>query len=114
MYGSDGPARVHMGSSLPFYLYSPLFYHDLRKHVHVVFVFEAFIFDFIILVFTMLGLNRQQAAQGSPLWQTLYRQGILYFIATTLVNIPLLVSATNALSFSFGDSVIKCDRSVAG
>ncbi|KAJ3540758.1 hypothetical protein NM688_g6182 [Phlebia brevispora] len=71
-FGNDGPSRVHAGSSLPFYLYT-------------------FIFDLTILIFTIIGLYRQQPAQSSPLWKTLYRRGILYFIVTLLVNVPLLV-----------------------
>lgn len=68
------------------YTSSPFTYNDIH---------QAFLFDLLILIFTIWGLYRQHAAQDSALWKTLYRQGILYFVATLLVNVPLLVGRSS-------------------
>lgn len=88
-----GPARVRSGASLPFYFYSKTTLLRQARAVHLLTrsYLQAFLFDFLILVFTIWGLYRQHAAHDSALWRTLYRQGILYFVATLLVNVPLLV-----------------------
>lgn len=52
----------------------------------------AFVFDFIIMTLTVLGLLQQKAAHPSSLWRRLYQQGILYWVGTSILNLPLLVS----------------------
>ena len=53
---------------------------------------SALFFDCIILVCTIIGLYRERAAQTYVLWIKIYRQGLIYFVVTCLVNVPLLVS----------------------
>lgn len=51
----------------------------------------AFLLDVIILVLTIVGLVRQRAARSTKLWKSLYRQGVVYFVATAIINLPTLV-----------------------
>lgn len=51
----------------------------------------AMLWDAIILIFTIVGLYRRRQAHSSPLWIILYRQGVGYLLATTTMNIPMLV-----------------------
>ena len=80
------PSHEH----IPLYFYSEQLCDSIISDVLTLNTL-ALSLDFIILVFTVAGLYRQRAAQGSPLWKTLYRQGIIYFVVTFIINVPLLV-----------------------
>ena len=52
----------------------------------------AFLIDSVVLVLTIWGLYHRELRPPNRLWQMLYRQGIMYFVATIFVNVPLVVS----------------------
>jgi len=57
----------------------------------VTFYFYTLLFDFLLLVATVIGLHRQPTAKSSRLWTLLYKQGILYFLIALVVNLPVVV-----------------------
>jgi len=57
----------------------------------VAYYLYTLLFDTLILVYTLAGLWRQDAARSSPLWSILYKQGIWYLVVTSAGNIPMLV-----------------------
>ncbi|GJE89120.1 hypothetical protein PsYK624_052140 [Phanerochaete sordida] len=70
----DTHPKISSNSSVPFFMYT-------------------FGLDLLILVLTIAGLLRQRAARASKLWRMLYRQGIMYFIVTFVVQLPTVIFA---------------------
>lgn len=52
------------------------------------------ILDAAIVGFTVIGLTMQNTAHDSPIWIVLYKHGIFYFVASTVINIPTAVGWT--------------------
>jgi len=63
------------------------------KHNRIIIGFYSYtiVLDAFILVFTVTGLSKRMSAQSTPLWLTLYKQGIGYLVATLALNLPMLV-----------------------
>ncbi|KAG2030819.1 hypothetical protein BDR03DRAFT_974033 [Suillus americanus] len=53
------------------------------------------LYDLSLLIFTVIGLLRMPST--SPLWKTLVKQGVVFFIFNFLANIILLVPIMNAI-----------------
>lgn len=58
----------------------------------------ACIWDLFILISTLFFLNKKAEASGTVLWNTLYKQGISYFIITLALNALILVRELQAAS----------------
>ncbi|KAG2040057.1 hypothetical protein BDR03DRAFT_950155 [Suillus americanus] len=54
-----------------------------------VMIIYAMLYDLALLVFTVVGLLRMPSS--SPLWKTLVKQGVIYFILNFLANLIFLV-----------------------
>ncbi|KAH8096897.1 hypothetical protein BXZ70DRAFT_321330 [Cristinia sonorae] len=63
-----------------------------ENHSNMIILFYTYtiLWDLLILGFTIYGLATCLPAQTSPLWRRLYSQGVVYVIATALLNIPML------------------------
>lgn len=55
------------------------------------------LFDFVILVFTLLGVSR--GLSRYTLWGRLQAQGIWYFVIAWAVNMPSAVGVRSGTSF---------------
>lgn len=52
---------------------------------------QALFWDAFILGLTVLGLWRQNGAKSTKLWTLLFRQGVIYLVITSAVNLLMLV-----------------------
>ncbi|KAI0077501.1 hypothetical protein K474DRAFT_1077844 [Panus rudis PR-1116 ss-1] len=52
------------------------------------------LFDLLVCVLTIAGLYRHHVLNTGSLWMRVCNQGVLYFVATVLVNVPLLAFAS--------------------
>ncbi|KIP06908.1 hypothetical protein PHLGIDRAFT_118590 [Phlebiopsis gigantea 11061_1 CR5-6] len=75
----NNPKTISSISIVPWFLYS-------------------FILDFVIVVMTVYGLFLQRAARSTRLWKSLYRHGIIYYVVTVAVNLPMLIFAWSTQS----------------
>ncbi|KAL4251192.1 hypothetical protein ABKN59_004956 [Abortiporus biennis] len=57
----------------------------------IVFYVYTVVLDFSILALTVYGLCRQRALTAGSLWAKVCNQGLLYFLATLVVNVPVMI-----------------------
>lgn len=94
------PNSVHGSPAIiALYFYSEcLVPHSFECNLSILFWVLALIWDCFILVLTVLGLWRQNAARSTRLWTVLFRQGVGFLVITSAVNILMLVSLLFPLS----------------
>ena len=92
MLASPENQNIFYRSHLFVYCYSMCALVSFHYSANAIFV-PAFLIDSVVLVLTIWGLYHRELRPPNKLWRTLYRQGIVYFVATLLVNVPLVVSA---------------------
>ena len=89
---SPANQNIFYRSHLFVYCYSKCALVSSHYSVDVTLVL-AFLIDSTVLVLTIWGLYHRELRPADKLWHMLYRQGIVYFVATLLVNVPLVVSS---------------------
>ncbi|CAL1710517.1 unnamed protein product [Somion occarium] len=64
---------------------------EFRPTSAIVFYMYTLVLDLAILALTLFGLCRRHILNSGSLWVKIYKQGIFYFVAAFLVNVPMLV-----------------------